>query len=123
MGLEVAPITSLTAGQYNIPVDTRGLVVAEAEGRAAVAGLRAGDVLLSVNGALISNMTDFFQVTENGTLTQGVVEVLRQGQIMSSNITQTINPTPAATNNIPANAAGGIPAAMQTPRCNTLIYP
>lgn len=80
MGLEVAPITPLTAGQYGIPDGTRGLVVAEAEGQAATAGLNAGDVLLSVNGALISNMTDFFQATRNGTLTQGMVEVLRGGQ-------------------------------------------
>ena len=98
-------------------------MVAEAEGLALVAGLKAGDVLLSVNGASISNMTDFLQVTQNGTMTQGVVEVLRQGQIFSLYIAQPNNPTPNATNNIPPNLQGGIPAAMTSPGCNTLIYP
>lgn len=124
LGMEVAPITPITAGQYKIPEDILGLVVSEAEGLAALAGLKAGDVLLSVNGSLISDMTDFFQVTENGTLTTGSVQVLRQGQIMAVDIAQTNNPTPVATNNMPPpNLAGGVPAAMTTPRCNTLIFP
>jgi len=124
MGLEVAPITPLTAGQYKIPYGTRGLVVAEAEGQAAVAGLRAGDVLLSVNGVPISNMTDFFQATWNGTQTRGVAEVLRKGQTLSLNIAQTTSPGSAAMTNMPMNdPAGGMPAAMPTPRGDTSIYP
>jgi hypothetical protein len=124
MGLEVAPITSLTANQYNIPYGTQGLVVAEAEGQAAAAGLRAGDVLLSVNGASISNMTDFFQATWNGTQTQGVVEVLRKGEVLSLNIAQTTNPGSAAITDMPKPATqGGMPAAMPTPRNDTSVSP
>lgn len=88
MGLEVAPITPLTAGQYGIPGGIYGLVIVEAESHAANVGLKAGDVVLSVNGAPISNMTDFFQATQNGILTQGVVEVLRGGQRLAVNIPQ-----------------------------------
>jgi len=120
MGLEVAPITPITGRQYQIPYGTQGLVVVEVEGSAAIAGLKAGDVVLSVNGVPISNMTNFFQATWNGTQTQGVVEVLRQGQKLAVNIAQTTNPAPAAVPNIPVNAPSG---GMPTPQGGTFIYP
>ena len=41
----MTPITALTARQYGIPEGTQGLVVAEAEAQAALAGVRAGDML------------------------------------------------------------------------------
>lgn len=120
MGLEVAPITPITGRQYQIPYGTQGLVVVEVEGPAAIAGLKAGDVVLSVNGVPISNMTDFFQANWGGTLTQGVVEVLRQGQKQAVNIAQTTNPAPAAVPNTPVNAPSG---GMPTPQGGTFIYP
>ncbi len=66
LGLEVTPITPLTARQYGIPERIQGLVVAEAEAQAATAGIRAGDMLLSINGMPIAQMTDFFQATRTG---------------------------------------------------------
>jgi len=123
MGLEVAPITPLTAGQYGIPNGICGLVVAEAEGQAAVADLKAGDVVLSVNGAPTSNMTEFFQATRNGTLTNGIVEVFRKGQELKVDIAQKAAPVPAAVPNTPANNRAGMPAAMPTPQGGTPIYP
>lgn len=120
IGLEVAPITPITGRQYQIPYGTRGLVVVEAEGPAAIAGLKAGDVVLSVNGVPISNMTDFFQANWGGTLTQGVVEVLRQGQKLAVNIAQTTNPAPAAVPNTPVNAPS---RGMPTPQGGTVINP
>jgi len=122
MGMEVAPITPVTASQYGIPQGTPGLVVAEAESTAAVTGLRAGDVVLSVNGMPTSNMIDFFQATQNGALTQGVVEVLRGGQRLSANIGQTTNPATAAVPNSPVNTPSVSPA-MPTPQGGSPVYP
>jgi len=104
MGLEVTPITPLTARQYGIFNGTRGLVVAEAEGQAARVGIKAGDVVVSVNGTPVTSMGDFFQATRNGTLTQGVVEVVRQGQRLA------IDMAPATQGNLPmapVTAVGG----------------
>jgi membrane-associated protease RseP (regulator of RpoE activity) len=110
MGLEVTPITQLTARQYGIPAGTGGLVVAEAEGQAAMVGIKAGDVVVSVNGTPITQMTDFFQATRNGTLAGGVVEIVRQGTRLTVNLTQTTTPALATTPNTTPNVA---PAAMR----------
>jgi hypothetical protein len=124
MGLEVTPITPLTARQYGVFDGTPGLVVAEAEGQAATVGIRAGDVVVSVNGVPITYMADFFQATRNGTLTQGVVEVVRQGQRLSVNIAQATNPASATLPNTPLNLPpAGMRAAMPTPQGNVSIAP
>ncbi len=90
LGMEVAPITSVTALQYGIPYGTQGLVIAEAEAQALTVGLKAGDVVFWVNGVPICNMTNFLRVTRNGTLTQGTVKVLRKGQKLTVNIASTV---------------------------------
>jgi len=124
LGLEVTPITALTARQYGIREGTQGLVVAEAEARAALAGVRAGDTLVSINGLLITQMTDFFQATRNGTLPQGVVEVVRQGQRLAIDLAQTAPPALVAVPNTPINVLpGGVPAAMAMPQGNYSTAP
>ncbi|MFC1596780.1 hypothetical protein ACFL5Q_02430 [Planctomycetota bacterium] len=110
MGMEVTPITSLTANQYGIPAGTRGLLVAEAEAQAATAGVKAGDVVVWINGAQVNQMADFFQVTKNGTLTPGVVGIVRKGKRMTVDLAQTATPAAAPTPNTNPNAA---PAAMR----------
>lgn len=117
MGLEVAPITPLTAVQYGIPYGTKGLVVAGADARAAIAGLKAGDVVLSVNNRPISNMTDFLQATWGGALPQGVLDVIRKGQRLTVNFSRTGNAVAVVVPNAPGNAlAGGVPVVMVTPQ-------
>ncbi|MHC4176051.1 MAG: magnetochrome domain-containing protein [Planctomycetota bacterium] len=122
MGMEVAPITPLTARQYGISNGTRGLVVAEAEGQATMVGIKAGDLVVSVNGAPITQMVDFLQATRNGTLTHGVVEVVRQGRRLAVNIAPATSGPLSIT---PANGAawgggqgmGGIGAGNRGAAC------
>ncbi len=119
MGMEVTPITPLTARQYGIPNGIPGLVVAEAEIPAATVGIRAGDVIVSVNAAPIGNMTDFFQATRNGTLTQGIVGIVRQGQRLSVNLARATTPAPATLPGTPlpsppAGFGATMPAAQRT---------
>ncbi len=68
-GLEVGP------GPANF-----GVVVNGAEGTARTTGLRAGDVVTSINGVSIRTMNDFVSVTDRGGLAQGAIIVRREGQ-------------------------------------------
>ena len=81
LGLEVAPITSLTASQYNLPQRLQGVVIPDAEAQAAAAGILAGDVVLSVNGQPTRNIREFLAATNHGRLTRGVVQIFRRGQV------------------------------------------
>ena len=124
MGLEVTPITQLTARQYGIPAGIRGLLVAEAEAQAALAGIKAGDVVVSINGVPITQMTDFFQATGNGTLTGGVLEIARQGKRLAVNLAQTTTAAAAATpNTVPAPAPAAMRAAIRMPQGNFSMAP
>ncbi len=125
LGLEVTPITPLTARQYSIPDGMQGLVVAEAEAGAATAGVRAGDVVVAINGLPITQMTEFFQATRNGTSTQGTVEIVRQGQRLAIDLASTTAPAQAALPNTTINVAfpAGQRAAMAMRQGNFAMTP
>ncbi len=80
LGMEVSPITRVTAQQYQIPAGTAGVVVAEVEAQAQTAGLQAGDVVVAVDNQPVTDMLSFTNVTRNGGLEVGSVIVLRAGQ-------------------------------------------
>lgn len=82
LGMEVVPITRLTAVQYGIPANMRGLVVAEAEGQAAISGVRAGDVVVAANGIPVSEMRTFLQATGGGKQQAGSVDLMRSGRFL-----------------------------------------
>ena len=109
-GVEVTPITPLTASQYGVPQGA-GLIVAEAEAAAAVAGIKAGDVMLAVNGSPTTTLTDFFRATGNGTIPRGAVELLRKGQRIQAVVDASVTAAPAA----PVAAAKPFPFAAATP--------
>ncbi|MCP4678533.1 MAG: hypothetical protein GY854_24090 [Deltaproteobacteria bacterium] len=117
LGLEVAPITPLTAKQYSVPPEVGGLIVAEAEAQAAAGGVKAGDVVLSINGAPINDMTGFLRATHNGALTKGYIELYRNGQRLDFRLSQTTAATPSPMPTQPANSPAGAaaPAAMNAP--------
>ena len=81
LGMEVVPITNVTTSQYQLLPGTSGLVVAEAESVAAAAGIRAGDVVVQVNGQPVGDMVSFFQTTQNGRAPSGVVTIMRGGAL------------------------------------------
>jgi hypothetical protein len=88
LGMEVVPITPLTATQYGIPNDLRGLVVAEAEGQSTTAGVAAGDVIVAINSIPIGDMRTFLQATQNGQLRSGAVDIMRGGKFMKVSLGQ-----------------------------------
>ncbi|MBN2707144.1 MAG: DegQ family serine endoprotease [Deltaproteobacteria bacterium] len=66
LGLTVRQLTPEMAARYRLSLDN-GVIISrvDEEGRAAAAGLRAGDVILMVNNEKISAVGDFRQVLQN----------------------------------------------------------
>ncbi len=121
-GMEVQPITSLTAMQFNTPAGINGVVVTEVEGAAQRAGMRMGDVVMSVNGAPVTDVMSFNAATNNGTLPEGTAQVLREGALVEVPI---IAPPAGGIGMTPAPVAGQacpigqMPAPAPTPAPNT----
>lgn len=65
-----------------------GVVVGAADGVAARAGVAAGDLIVSVNGAPTSSMATLADVTQNGNLPQGTMIVRRVGQRLAFELRQ-----------------------------------
>jgi S1-C subfamily serine protease len=101
-GLEVAP-------------SPQGVLVAGAEGNAMRAGVLAGDLVASVNGASVASMADFVSATQNGLLAQGTIIVRRNGQRLAFELSSSPrNPAPplATRPQTFQQQAGMAPAAM-----------
>ena len=124
-GIEVTPVTTLTATQYGIPHGTVGLIVAEAEGGAAVAGVKAGDVILGINGTPTPTLSDFFRATANGTVARGSVDILRKGQAMAVVVdaAATVAKVVPAPQTAPTAVAQTVAAAMATPAAAAPVPP
>lgn len=60
LGVAVAPLTPEVASRAGIPNDVRGLIVQDVnpDGRAAVAGIRAGDVIVEVNRKPVASVEE-----------------------------------------------------------------
>ena len=60
LGVSVAPLTPELASRYRLPRDTRGVIVQDVDpdGRAADAGIQAGDVIEEVNRQPVQNVDD-----------------------------------------------------------------
>ena len=84
-----------------------GVLVNGAEAAAGRRGLAAGDLVVSINGALIRSMLDFVEVTQKGRLPQGTVIVDRKGQRLAFELGQA--PAPPA-----PHAAWPSPVAQPT---------
>lgn len=110
LGLEVAPITNLTATQYKLAPGTTGVVVAEVEAQALTAGFKAGDVVVALNGAPVADLGGFLRATRNGTVAGATVDVVRKGQLLRGDLTSAPPPAAAAP---PAPAVAAPPMNFQ----------
>jgi S1-C subfamily serine protease len=79
-GIEVMPITPELAKRHGIRKGKSGVVVLEAEGMAAAAGIMRGDVIQGLNRKRVNNMADFMSATANANIMEGVLlDISRQG--------------------------------------------
>ncbi len=91
LGISGETFTSSDAADRGLPPDTRGALIerVEANGPAARAGIRANDVIVSVDGAPVQSMDDLISYMVKNTSPGDTisVEVIRDGQRMSVDIT------------------------------------
>jgi serine protease Do len=82
LGVTVGPVTPELAGQFNLPSGTAGLVVTSVDpgGPAAAAGIRAGDVIQSVNRQPVSSTADVQSALAKLGNRPAILQVLRGGQ-------------------------------------------
>lgn len=80
-GIEVMPITPQLAVKFGVNRGDPGVVVVEAEGIAAAAGIMNGDVIRGINKIKINNMSDFADAVTNVNIADGVLfDVSRRGE-------------------------------------------
>jgi len=99
---------------------SQGVVVAAVEGTSAQSGVQKGDVVVSVNGLPVRTVTDFANVTQNGTLPQGAMIVQRNGQRLAVELGAVVAaaPTPGPYG-LPAGGMAQAPASypQSNPGC------
>ncbi|WP_223814361.1 trypsin-like peptidase domain-containing protein [Roseicitreum antarcticum] len=78
-GLQVAQVNPGVITEMNLPLDSSGVVVADARDWAARAGLRAGDLILQINTTRVSNTADVARAAQEPTR-NWLVEVMREGR-------------------------------------------
>ncbi|HVH27420.1 MAG TPA: DegQ family serine endoprotease [Vicinamibacterales bacterium] len=84
LGVSVAPLTPELASRYQLPRDTRGVVVQDVDpdGRAAGAGIRTGDVIEEVNRRPIQTVDDLRAAVREASDRPVLLLVNRQGSSM-----------------------------------------
>ena len=77
----MAPLTPELASRYGLPRDTRGVVVRDVDpdGRAADAGIEAGDVIEEVNRQPVQSVEDLRAALRKSTDRPVLLLVNRQG--------------------------------------------
>jgi hypothetical protein len=73
-------VVALERGNDVAP-NLRALAITETAAEAAAAGLRAGDVLIAINGVRMIDLQRFLDVTDRGARTGGILEILRDGTL------------------------------------------
>jgi len=90
LGVSVAPVTPELARRFNLPKDAKGVVVEDVnpEGRAADAGIQAGDVIEQVNRQSVSNIDELRDAVRRTSDRPVLLLVNREGR----NIFVTVKP-------------------------------
>ena len=81
LGVSVAPLTPELASRYKLPRDTRGILVQDVDpdGRAADAGIQAGDVIEEVNRQPVQSVEDLRAALRRSTDRPVLLLVNREG--------------------------------------------
>ena len=90
LGVSVAPLTPELADRFNLPKNTKGVVVQEVnpDGRAADAGLQPGDVIQQVNRQAVETVEDLRTAVRRNADRPALLLISREGR----NIFVTVRP-------------------------------
>jgi serine protease Do/serine protease DegQ len=86
MGVGAQPVTPEIAEQFHLPKDSKGVIVDDltAEGPAEKAGIKQGDVIVSVNGRPIETQDDLrLTISEMAPGTSVMLDIFRDGKDMA----------------------------------------
>jgi serine protease Do len=77
----VAPLTPEVAARARVPEDTKGLLVEDVnpDGRAALAGIQAGDVIQEVNRQAVTSVADLKAALKKSADKPTLLLINRQG--------------------------------------------
>ena len=84
-GMSVLPISDEVKGALDLPRGTEGLFVSDVKTAAAPqsAGIRRGDIVLSVNGDRTKNLLDFYRIVNDTEGRVFDVEIFRRGETLT----------------------------------------
>ena len=90
LGISVAPLTPDVASRFGVPKNTKGVVIEDVkpDGRAADAGLRAGDVIEQVNRQSVENVEELRTAVRRGADKPLLLLIKREGR----NLFVTVSP-------------------------------
>jgi serine protease Do len=82
LGISVAPLTPELATRYSLPSDAKGIVVQDVnpDGRAADAGLQAGDLIQQVNRQSVKNVEDLRTAVRGSADRPVLLLITREGR-------------------------------------------
>jgi hypothetical protein len=95
------PAAAVTEGEWQgleVSAGPTGVVIRSAEGSAGLVGIRAGDVVTSINALPVQSVADFVRITQGGALAQAALIVRRGGQRLAFELGGMQNPAPPAPN-------------------------
>ena len=79
LGLGLAPLNKTEAKEMGVPAGQKGMVVETVgSGIGSKAGMKASDVITSINGEPVNSLNDFMDATENAN--GAVIDILRAGK-------------------------------------------
>jgi serine protease Do len=81
LGVSVAPLTPELAARAKAPKDAKGLFVEDVnpDGRAAAAGIQAGDIIQEVNRQTVNSVDDLRTAMKKSTDKPALMLINRQG--------------------------------------------
>jgi serine protease Do/serine protease DegQ len=86
MGVGAQPVTPEIAEQFHLPKDSKGVIVDDltADGPAEKAGIKQGDVIVSVNGRPVDTQDDLrLTISEMAPGTTAMLDIFRDGKDMA----------------------------------------
>lgn len=90
LGMELIPLTPELAKEYNVPVDTKGLLIDEISLESAESGVLAGDLVMAINSVATPDLVAFTEATRRvKNRTKAKVLVSRRGQLLEYTIFST----------------------------------
>ena len=89
-GASVSPISAALRQKLEIPQEISGVVVTGvmSNSPAAKTGLRPGDVIMEINGAKISGLSDFQQVVREFKGRKISMSIYREGLVLNINLSR-----------------------------------